>query len=310
MSRSSSGILRPAALVLLGLAGAVAVIVPVASDAQGDGAVRIWGAKLPPGTAPFVSRNWSFADLKLEEGDRFDAQYGKAYRFRGVPLARLLGDVPAGYDLALLRFENGMVIPLPFRDAAAMARLDPFLARAMVIAEEADDRPTWHPHFPPIYKKGAEAVDRRPITFTGNKLVVKERWHPLVSEKAAATFSPWAVCDSLVGIELVRAESWWRQFDAGKNTAAGQAVFQHRCAFCHGARHLGAGFGWDFVEPVPLHGWRDAKSLQLHVRYRETDAPQRGLMMPVQADMSDAEGRALWGWLEAIAAATPKDYAP
>lgn len=255
-------------------------------------------------------------DLELGprvEVDRFDAQYGTWHRYRGIPLQWLLDTVapPASIDLALLHFENGMVVPLPFRDAAAMDRLAPFVALEIWVPD-AQGEPDWRRELPEIPKKGEESEDWRPIRFRGNKLVVKTLWHPEVPRATLAVFSPWRHVDRLVGIELVQSEAYRRQL-RGPSVAQvreGYRVYAERCQYCHGVNQIGATFGWDLAVPVPLHTYRDAQSLFLHAKYREINAASRGLMMPAFSDLGQEQAAALWAWMEAIVRSGPAPYAP
>jgi mono/diheme cytochrome c family protein len=247
--------------------------------------------------------------LALADGKRFDAQYGGQRAVRGIALASVIdGFAPEpALDLAILHFANGMAVPVPFRDAEAMKRLDPFIARGM---ETHPGGPVRAGFFPDIRRKGA-TEDPRPIMFAGNKLVVPVLWHPAVAAAAQPAFSPWRHTDTLTGIELVAAKPYYRQFDVGGDMVQrGQAVFQQSCQFCHGVRKVGAKFGWDFVEPTPI--WsvhRPAKNLHLHVAYKPLDAAERGLMMPAMRFMSEDDAALLWRWLKAVATTAMPAYA-
>ena len=151
-----------------------------------------------------------------------------------------------------------MAIPLAFRNREVMKRLDPFVARGM--RAEANG-PVVNGLFPRITKKEAKSdgrADARPITFTGNKVVVIERWHPAVPAKALGVFSPWVHADTLIGIELASAPAYYGQFDVpgGADVHKGLEQFQQSCQFCHGARGVGAKLGWDFVEPTAMYSYR------------------------------------------------------
>ena len=79
------------------------------------------------------SQSLDLDKLPLVDSQRFDAQYGASRAFRGIALASVITTFapdPA-LDIAILHFANGMAVPVPFRDVAAMKRLDPFIARGM-----------------------------------------------------------------------------------------------------------------------------------------------------------------------------------
>jgi hypothetical protein len=82
------------------------------------------------------------------------------------------------------------------------------------------------------------------------------------------------------------------------------------CQFCHGARSVGAAFGWDFVEPIPLHAYRSPETLFLHVRYRDGLAPEKGLMMPAFKDLGPRDARAVWRWLRDLGEQPLRSYEP
>ena len=293
-----------------------------AAPAPASGVIEIWiragGAQQGDQAPRARSQQLDLDKLSLVDGKRFDAQYGGPRAMRGIALASVIDAfAPAApLDLAILHFANGMAVPVPFRDADAMKRLDPFIARGM---ETHPGGPVRAGFFPDIRRKGA-TEDPRPIVFAGNKLVVPVLWHPAVAAAAQPAFSPWRHADTLTGIELVSAEAYYHQFDVGggEMVQRGQAVFQQSCQFCHGVRKVGAKFGWDFVEPTPIWSLhRPAKNLHLHVAYKPLDAAERGLMMPAMRFMSQDDAALLWRWLKAVAtnplpayAASPAAPAP
>jgi hypothetical protein len=123
--------------------------------------------------------------------ERYDPQYDQVRRYRGVALRHLLERLSPRprLDLAVLHFANGMAIPVAFRDAIVMKRLDPFVARAPQPQGRNMPSPAFEA-FPAIIKKDGVEVGR-PIKFLGNKIVVAERWHPEVSPAVQSAFSPW-----------------------------------------------------------------------------------------------------------------------
>jgi mono/diheme cytochrome c family protein len=249
--------------------------------------------------------------LPRSEGRRFDAQYGKYQWFEGVPLTALLARLkpPAAVDLALLHFANGMVVPLPLADRQLLDQLDPFIALKMRASPDAPYRA----EFPPLTKRARDYVDVPATRFSGNKLVVARLWHPALGEKLQADFSPWALADSLIAVEFVQTAAYYKQFDVDPDPKArtGLALFQQSCQFCHGARKVGAKFGWDFVEPAPLYTYRKGPTrLYYHVHFRRYDAVARGQQMPALRSMSKEDAANLWQWLEAVGTKPMPPYAP
>jgi mono/diheme cytochrome c family protein len=277
-------------------------------DAEDNGLViRIWvrGAD--------ASKKGARVDLgsrrKLEV-TREDVQYGgKAAKYRGVPLRELLSVIEhtGRSDLALLHFSNGMVVPLPTDDLELLKTLDPFVAVEM----ERDGE--WHDTFPPVKKPGAEARDARPLFFQRNKLVVGTTLHPSTTkEDQAAGFTPFSYAGSLTGIELVRAENWYRQFDLGRTDAEkrGLEIFKSHCQFCHAVRGAGGTYGVELVKDAPVAKRLGLQQLFLHVRYRDRDAPESGQMMPFFKTLSKEDVGALFEWLKAVTKARPMPYVP
>ncbi len=289
-------------VLILAPSGLLAAPTPPPPGAEIELWVRGEG-KPTDGDAPRErSQHVDLDKLPLVDMVRFDAQYGRAHPYRGVALSAVLSRLgpAASLDLAILHFANGMAVPLPFRDAETMSRLDPFIARGMGV--EAKD-PIQVGAFPSIPKQDARA-DARPIAFTGNKIVVADKWHPALSDKVQAAFSPWTHTDSLVSIEFAESKPYYRQFDVGADAKVqrGLALFQQSCQFCHGARQTGARFGWDFVEPMPMYTYRKAQmNLFYHVAYKPLDAAERGLMMPAMRFMTEDDAAAVWQWLRAVA---------
>ena len=257
-------------------------------------------------------RVFPLASLPVAEREQFDVQYDARFVYRGIRLRDLIArySPPAAVDTALLHFRNGMVIPLPFRDAAVMDRLDPMLATAIKIGEGSR---AWTRRFPSLSRENEDYFDLRPTTFEKNKLVVKQRWHPSLAANAEGSFSPWMHADSLAEIELAQADAYFAQFDVdyAPETHRGFDVFRQSCAFCHGAQGVGAKFGFDLVSPRPLYEYqRPFARFYYHVRFRAPDAPQKGLMMPALSYMSESQAHAVWYWLQAIARHGVRPYQP
>jgi hypothetical protein len=244
--------------------------------------------------------------LALQEGVLADAQYGGArnvYRFVLVEDLLRGYQPPADVDVALLHFGNGMLVPLRFRDRALMERLRPAVARAVRMGDR------WTNDLPDVRRDEIGFADARPTHFQGNKLVVAEPWHPDLLPSTEKIFSPFRFTDTLVGIELVRGDAFRAQFDIAPDAHAGLEVYQHVCSFCHGARGVGAQFGWDFVTPIPITDYRKKDvSLYYHVRYRATDAPSRGIMMPALPFLKEKDAANVFVWLRELAARPLNPY--
>ena len=247
--------------------------------------------------------------LPLIEAKRIDVQYHGAFTYRGVDLETLIARYapPATADLALLHFANGMQVPVAIRDADAMRRLSPFLARAMRLGPRA---PLRLGRFPNISRPRSGFADVRPIIFAGNKLVVADDGHPDVPPEARSALSPWQQADSLTGIEFVSRGAYYAQFDVDPEAKAGHRLFTQSCQFCHGVRRVGAAFGWDFVEPSAIYEHRGQRTLFHHIKYKPLDASARGLLMPALSYMTEDDARAIWLWLRAVGTRPLRPYAP
>jgi mono/diheme cytochrome c family protein len=264
---------------------------------DGDGAVRL------------ARRRFNIDRLPLRDVERFDAQYADVRQYSGVLLSAILKRYrpDESVDLAILHFENGMAVPVAFREPATMKRLDPFIARAWRTRRDDTFKVG---HFPAIPKKHAPD-DRRPIEFSGNKVVVAELWHPEVAPGTQPGFSPWAHVNTLVGIELVAATAYYAQFEvAGDPTVQrGLTLFRQNCQFCHGARDVGATFGWDFGSES-VFNYRDSAAHLFHnATYRPQNAAELGLMMPALSFLTEADAGAIREWLLAISRRPTPRYA-
>lgn len=290
----------------IGLFAPAAVVAPGAT-------VEVWSR-----AASAPRKQIRLDDLPLETGMRRDVQLQKSVRARGITLTRLLAELPADkqLDLVLLHFANGMVVPLPANDAAVLTRLDVFVAR-----QTEDKGVLLAPGTFPSLPRAPDRSDVRPRAFGGNRLLVADRWHPLVPASATATFSPWEAVDTLVGIERTTAATYWAQFDAPRATPAVQRGAQHyreSCVFCHSANGVGGRFGWDFLDPDPIYSdrWmrtfrdsempfngttRPKEQLSTHVRFHAGVGQARA--MPVLSHLQNADVDDLWAWINALAAA-------
>lgn len=257
-------------------------------------AVRVW-IRGPDGPA-VRAEDVGVRALPVGRHTLFDVQYGKKMTYASVPLTKLIEKVrPEREDLALLHFSNGMLIPVPIDEAAKVHV-------ASSIIEDGKSRAS----FPPIRRT---SDDPRPIEFERNKVVVQDAALVMADREAGAGFSPWRFVDSLIGVELVRSKKYYERLRGPARVAAGFAVYQRACQFCHGVRGVGAHFGWDFVDPVPIHTYRKSPGeLLFHVRHRVSDAARRGIMMPALKHLGEGEIAELWSWLNVAASRTMPDY--
>jgi hypothetical protein len=255
-------------------------------------------AVIPPPEAKLID----LGAKRSRDSKLYDPQYGAEALYRGIALDDLLANLPGGpaFDQVLLRFDNGMVIPIsrwPEMDDS------PFLALA-----HSSDGTTWSTTFEALPKKGHPADDPRPIRFTTNKLVYRG-----ADARELPDWSPWRHVSSLVGIELVNAVAWTRQFALSKDgrVTQGLEVFERYCSACHGVRGVGARFGWDVVTPIPMTEHRSSPGvLYFHVKYRELDAAKRGFMMPALSPVTEDEVTSLWKWLDLAAKEPLRPYTP
>ena len=258
--------------------------------------------------------------LPTREWTGNDAQYDQPMRMRGVPLERLWRESSsaADLDLALLHFDNGLLVPIPFRDAAYMKRAAPQVIRA----NAANATKPLHPGELVALHRPPTRDDRRPVTIHGNKIVVSDPSLPSMLESTRGDFSPWRYADSLHAVELVNRAGWLARFDAGPSATPGRDVYVGSCVLCLAVRGVGGGMGWDFVAPYPIYSeaWmtkfkgenpeltdpseREDLSgrtlLALHVRQRAGDMTRS---MPALRGMTGGQVRALWQWLQAQAQA-------
>lgn len=278
---------------------------PAAKKVPGQ-EIEIWVR--PSGNATRQKVTVDLAAKPRLEVTREDLQYdGAKAKYRGVPLRALIEtiDHPGRSDLALLHYNNGMIVPLPLDDWEVLKKLDPFVATELQVND------LWISAFPMVTKKGADERDARPLKFRFNKVVVGPLTHPHTTKQAQADgFSPFFYGDSLTGIELVRAENWYRQFDVGTTEQAkhGFEVFKSHCQFCHSIREVGGHYGIDFLMPNPIVDRLNLHKLFLHVRYRDRNAPETGQMMPFFKDVSKEDAVALHEWLKAVTSARPVPY--
>lgn len=259
----------------------------------------------PPKTAPVTI---ALESLPQKQVQRSDVQYDTTSTFRGV----LLRDIIAKYkpapnlDLVLLHFRNGMIVPLPFRDEKAMRRLDPLIALGM----SADPQGPFRPEFPPIVKRTEGYADIPRVTFSGNKIVVNGRWHPDVPSAAVDGFTPWALTDTLQGIEFAEDAAYYRQFIPSADVQRGFEVFRGSCQYCHGVRKVGAHFGWDYAQPLELHTYRNTPMrLFNHIQYK-VEYKAVWSMMPALQHITEAQAGQIWNWMKAVSTTPIGRYTP
>jgi mono/diheme cytochrome c family protein len=116
-----------------------------------------------------------------------------------------------------------------------------------------------------------------------------------------------------MSVELVSAARYYAQFDVSAEPLAerGLALFRANCQFCHGARHVGATFGWDFVDAPTVYDVQgSAANLYHHIAYRPRNATELGLLMPALASLTEEDAGCLQRWLQAVATRPMPAYVP
>lgn len=266
------------------------------------GSPHAWASVHKEGAKRFELARQALADVR-----HADVQYDARLELRGIRLGALLDlyKPPATVDLALLHFANGMTVPLPFRDADVMTKLDPFIATAVM--EEGKPQP-----LPQLRRKVENYADVKDLTFNGNKLSVAARFHPEIGWERAAEFSPWAFVDTLLAIELVKSEAYYKQLlvDDTPEVAAGLGVFRMGCQSCHGTRRMGGHLGTDFVEPKPVTQRVAVGRLLFHVLYRSASEMEAGARMPAIGFLNEDDARKLFVWLKVVGDKPLRPYAP
>lgn len=264
--------------------------------------VRSPGASESDAQPPANARPIDLGRFRHVEARLFDPQYQSERSYRGVPLASVLASLPGGpaLDTALLRFDNGMLIPI---SRWPDSNESPFFALA-----HSNDGQHFDDQLPEVPKKGHTDDDPRPIRFAGHKLVYRGD-----DARELPAWNPWRHVSSLVAIELVNGAAWARQFPEldARGSKEGRALYDQYCAACHGVRGVGARFGWDVVSPIPLARHRTSPGmLYYHVKFRELDAAERGFMMPAIPPITEAQAAALFAWLKRAAEKPLEPYAP
>ena len=238
---------------------------------------------------------------KLSTVTKVDSQYRVTRHYRGVHLGDLVTKLEKGphVDTVILQFRNGMVVPIGL-DKFHENKDSLFLATHI-----KNSHGKWQRAFPRLRKANPLLNDPRPLTFSGNKIVVSDAQNWLYPE---TQLNPFRYADSLVGLEFVNYKAYVKQFEVGEHL--GQRIFLGRCQFCHSTRGIGGDYGWDFVKPLPTYKQKQPENLLYHVRYTKNHALEAGLMMPSQKDFKKGEADALWKWLKASARKKQKPYLP
>lgn len=304
--KSSASWMHVLAVASLGIATQAWAANPIAVWVRAPGNYAQGSEGPPPAKANL--KTLDLDKLPQQQGLRPDAQYGSSAFYRGVALRDVISAFapPSGVDLALLHFKNGVIVPIPFRDNRLMSRLDPLIATG----RSATAQGPFAAEFPPINKQLEGYADVRQVTFSGNKLVVADRYHPDVGESAKESFSPFTAPDSLTGIEFVENSAYYRQFRPDPAVNPGFEVFRGSCQFCHGVRKVGASYGWDFAQPLELHTYRsNPMSLYLHIRYR-VEYQMTWQQMPALKHVSEEDAGQLWRWMRSVSTAPINRYTP
>lgn len=281
--------------------------------------IRIWTRSDGDhsGGKPLLRKNIVDLDLEtreLQTAELNDHQYQQKSKYRGVYLDTIFAGyvAPKSADLALLHFDNGVVIPYPLAATKTQPNGVPALPKAFVAMRIWDTKTNfWTTRFPKAARHVPGFRDARPIRFAYNKIVVETPTHPMVPDPFSASVDLWRVAGTLVGIEFVNEKAYYQQFSVSTepNVQLGLNVFKQTCQFCHGVRKVGASLGWDFVHPFPVYRYRNTKkNLYYHVKYQILDAPEKGLLMPALKNLSAAEASAVWEWLRAVGTQPLKPY--
>ena len=244
----------------------------------------------------------ALADFKFKNISLLDSQYGQKRSYLAISLKKILAGRKMGkaVDTALLHFQNGMLIPV----SIAKIMENPSKIHLAIAIKNASG--VFSKTFPRLRKPNKLVRDPRPLRFKDHKLVVSDS---AIFLKKTVKINPFRYADSLKAIELINENAYLHQF-AVPGAKKGHAAFANRCQFCHGARDIGASYGWDFVLPLPLYKKRDINSLMYHIKYIKQDALAMGLMMPQQKDVSKKEVAHIWEFLKASAKHQQNPYKP
>lgn len=248
------------------------------------------------------------AALPQQQMSRLDVQYDGVAYYRGVPLREIIAayNPPKQIDLALLCFRNGMIVPLPFRDASTMERLNPLVALGMATTPAGP----FSARFPSINRHLDGYPDIPQVLFFDNKLVVGSRWHPDLPPQMQKSFSPWTMTDSLTSIVFAERRAYYRQFEVPADAQAGAELYRQSCQYCHGVRQVGATFGWDFGLSTDLRTYRkDPARLYFHLHDRPVDRVSLD-QMPAIKYITEEQALQLWLFMKAASTTTAPPYTP
>lgn len=261
------------------------------------------------------SKTINLAKISLKKFKIYDSQYKEVFEYKGSSIVNIVKSYKHTQenDMILLHFSNGMLIPIPLeKDLKTLKTINPILAYKIKL----NGTTKFTSDFPALAKKSERFKDPRPLTFLKNKIVVSNPWHPFVpgytkklnknpkriEVDREEKFSPWLYISSLTGIEFVNQDAYEKQFQLKKplDNNTGYKVFKSRCQYCHGLLMVGANFGWDFLDPIPIYKLKQARHIYNHVKYKYHDSLEKGLLMPEQKDITRGEAYTFWAWLKEI----------
>ena len=113
--------------------------------------------------------------------------------------------------------------------------------------------------------------------------------------------------------DAARVKSWRKEARAGTlppalllwvSSMAGYLVLDgHDRALAASLEHTPLG-------AVALYTYRSPRSLYFHVKYRDSDAAEKGLMMPALSDITEKDAEYLWAFLRVLAEKPLRPYRP
>jgi len=288
----------------------LALIIVPTTIAKSANTLSIWTraqgshASEPPEKLNLIE--FDLSGITVVEINRFDLQYQKKMRFRGIyfnDIVKFYSPRIPGMNLMLLHFKNGMIYPLRRDEIRETYRL--------FIATQYEDQGKWHHNFPEI--KGPEGSNpKATIRFAGNKLVPEVQWAEAQAKvDGHKLFNPLVHVDSLQGIEFVDAEAYYGQFrvDSAHTRLRGRVVYLTRCQYCHSVAGVGSKFGRDFALGKGLATEYTADQLYDLIHPKGKRASNK-VFMPHQSDITKSETKRLWRWLDQIRQHSLTPYLP